>query len=143
MKKATLLLLTTIVSTVSFTSCNKTCDEWHEGKKCETETREKYYGTYSGTGTATTGGQTTTNTNAGALIAENSQGAQFLSDLGNGIFFKLRNSTEFDIPTQTLTVNGTNYTTSGNGSFTTTKLTYSMVASGQGQPISIFYEGSK
>lgn len=119
MKKVKLFLVGSFAVTMSFTSCQKTCDEWHEGKKCETEIREKYYGYYSGT--LTTDGQSQP---SGSNIQEYPNVPNKLY-LGTGIIFTLTNASNFSI-SGGATNGGINYLMSGSGNISENSLSYSM-----------------
>ena len=138
MKKAVLALLAIFSVTLSFTSCQKTCDEWHEGKKCETEIREKYYGYYAGT--KTTNGESQPD---GTYIQEYPNQPNKLY-LGSGVRLTLTNANNFSI-------NGLepgsvqNAFVSGSGNISEHSLSYSMTVqnAGTGESIFFVFNGSK
>jgi hypothetical protein len=87
-----LILSMFALSAIFFSSgCSKVCDEFHEGKKCDAEVREKYVGTYYGL--AKVDGQYFYN--QPISVTKGSEGAKSLFMPGDGIKFDLKNKTEF------------------------------------------------
>mgnify|MGYP003342866290 CR=1 FL=1 len=53
-----IMVIATIGTVSTITSCTKTCDTGYEGSNCKTEVRAKYLGNFNGTESCTTGTST-------------------------------------------------------------------------------------
>lgn len=118
MKRIALTLIAGLA--LAFTACKKECPYYMEGENCDTEVREKYYGTY--VGTSTIGSQTQ---NTYFIVSPNAEGPEYIKlSEANA---KLVTANEFDIPYQLLYSNGNTYQIEGEGSFNGSLLNVSIV----------------
>lgn len=139
MKKLFLISL----AAISLISCNKECDDFHEGKKCEKEIREKHVGVYTGSYNYGNGATIINNLNAAVAIVGTDPRKLTIS-AGSTINITLIDAKNFEMPLQNY-VNG-NITGSmqGSGSFIDNNLTFSGTdnsTSGTNQPFT--FTGTK
>ena len=112
MRKAIFILSVLFIVTLS--SCIKKCDEWHEGTKCNSEIRSKYYGTYSGNLT----GVGSTHTDVSEYPGQPNR-------VYIGVMSAtLTDETNFTIPIQVINISGVAYTANGAGYFSTNGILY-------------------
>lgn len=121
------LILPLAAMLIAFTGCKKECEYYMEGKKCDSEVREKYYGTYVGTSTMTAAGngQTETQTVASNVTAQ-SDGKEWVN-LGSGIKAQLVTASTFEIPLQIIISGQNSAQIQGSGSFGQNTLGFAMV----------------
>jgi len=117
--KKTILALLIIYAGLS-QSCTKTCDAYHTGKNCQTEVREHYYGTYTGTNSIS--GITS------VTVSRHTENYRYI--WLEGIYAELTNANDFTIPIQQVSQGGQSYYINGYGNITEQSLT--MVTSLQG-----------
>lgn len=129
----TTLLLACLAGSGFITSCSKSdsgggtgCPAWYEGTNCETEMREKFYGTYKGTAHEPGGGsfEATLTVSAGKGSVQNIHIEWLLNgqsgNNGKPIVWEvvLNSTNSFDVPTQIIDNNPFNpnsYTDKGSG----------------------------
>lgn len=116
MKKILPLLL---IIAASLSACKKTCDDFHEGKKCETEVREKYYGKYYGAMSSSnavsyTSTEVKPNLNAPNLV--------YFDQLA----VELKGDDYFEIPSQPQIINNQSAMIIGFGTFSGDVLAYNL-----------------
>lgn len=110
------------------------CPDWYTGTNCETATRTKFLGDYTGTETCSLGSTVTYNVTA----ATNADGAGFMTfqnmyNVGFNGKAQLTGETTFDFVSESQSINGSTWTlVSGSGSIdgTTITITYTMELNG-------------
>lgn len=114
------------------------CADWYEGDQCETETRKKFYGIY--TGVYTQNGQTT---NGSVELVEFTDNVQRIRLAGSNNYFVLSGSNAFDVPLQQVVTNQGTYTMEGSGSLNGNQLTFNVTQTFNGQTAILNFTGTK
>lgn len=96
MKKAFVI----ITAVLTLSNCTKTCPTFYTGKKCNTEIRTKYYGTYIGTYSTVSG-----TTSATATVSSHFLGVDYFY-IDNSIRCQLTDNNRFTIPQQPQNIGG-------------------------------------
>lgn len=123
-----------VVSVFLLASCQKNCGSWYEGEACDTELREKLYGTYTGTYTTVLNGDTTANTGVQSIVAQSPEGLQFVTETTHNLQLELRDAERFVLGNQPIILNGTTYEISkGDGNFNGNTLSYSLELGNDGK----------
>lgn len=123
-----------VVSVLLLASCQKNCGDWYEGEACNTELREKLYGTYTGTYTTVLNGDTGASTGVQNTVAQSPEGVQFVTETTQNLQLKLRDDERFVLSNQPITLNGTTYEiTQGDGNFNGNTLSYSLELGNDGK----------
>lgn len=118
------LLILSALFLFTLVGCQKDCDQFHEGDKCETEIRNSYYGVYSGYLTQPSGVINATTT----VISGGSDATKIKF---GGISATLTNRNSFTIPYQVVFYGGQSATvSSGSGTITTNSISYSFIGDG-------------
>ena len=131
------IILALAVFVFAFSSCKKECEYWEEGKKCDTEVREKYFGTYNGVVTISGTPQ-----NAYSAVATSSDGPKnFIID--SQIDCELTSETAFDIPLQNFYSGGNAMQVEGSGSFSGNQLIYNCILTFNGATNVMSFSGTK
>lgn len=136
MKKIFGLLMTAIVATMIVSSCTETCDPGFEGKKCDTEMRTKFLGSWTASDSCVvnpaTGAPIPYNVvnNSTGLTDVQEFNITNVANAGVNIKAKIATSTTFTIPSQSVTYGSATVNVSGDGSISednmTVNLTYSV-----------------
>jgi hypothetical protein len=113
------------------------CTTYYDGKNCEKEVRENYYGSYPGIATA--GGQASNRT----FVVSKHSGGIHKFWLDSKIDCNLTSATDFKIPSQEYEDNGLTYQIEGSGKFDGNQLTATVEMSYQGQPYTMIFVGKK
>lgn len=119
------------------TGCKKECDNWHEGKNCKNEIRQKYYGSYTGTLTTASG-------TVGVVfdISENLYGPRFFN-LGN-YYCEIMDNGSFLIPSQTVFAGNQIQTIDGGGTYSNGEISfYYFVSTNNGPSVFTQISGRK
>lgn len=133
--KKILFILSLIV--LGFSSCKKECDQFHEGKKCETEIRTKYFGSYAGIGVSNG-----VSNNVTEEISTHPDGAQFIY-LNNEVKCEMISSTNFKINLQSFMLGGQTTFIEGGGSFSGSQMIYTATLTRGSTSWNIAFTGSK
>lgn len=133
------ILFVLIICSFILTGCNKECQPWYEGKRCDVEMRDKFYGVFTGTLTGAGQSQTVTTT-----LTPHSSGEQRMYVDGVA-YVDLTGSTTFEYPSQTIIdpTNGNWTINSGNGAIQDDQLTYNFYATIQGQAFNFGFVGNR
>jgi hypothetical protein len=123
---------------LTLAGCKKECEFYLEGKKCDTEIRTRYFGTY--VGVATING---TNQNATAKVTSSSVGAKYFI-IDDQIDCVLTEKDKFYIPQQVYYTATNTVNVEGSGSFSGNQLIYNAaLSSGGGPALVLNFTGTK
>jgi hypothetical protein len=115
---------------------NCKCNLPWEGSRCEVDARDKFVGSWRGTTNCGDGPQEMT-ISITKSSTKSDGGVIYFTGVfvGSSVDFKLTSSSTFDIPTQTVNVDGTAATINGRGNLNGNQLTLTLVLTREGAAI--------